>query len=107
MENAARIDLEVIYAYMHPHLYLKQIRQAKVFYSTCTKHMHWDDLARLGWYSLSTLQQLPSIPKIRILTMEDNDVDSFNGLSKLRSSTIEELYLNGNPVTFQINYRPK
>ncbi|XP_022343535.2 uncharacterized protein LOC111136738 [Crassostrea virginica] len=56
---------------------------------------------------LSSFKHLPSIPKIRILTMEDNDVDSFNGLAKLRSSTIEELYLNGNPVTFQINYRPK
>ena len=46
MENAGRIDLEVIYAYMHPHLYLKPASQAKVFYSTST--MHWDDLARLG-----------------------------------------------------------
>lgn len=56
---------------------------------------------------LYSFKNLPSIPKIRYLALEDNDIDSFNGLSKLRSSTIEELSLNGNPVTFQINYRPK
>lgn len=56
---------------------------------------------------LYSFKNLPSIPKIRYLALEDNDIDSFNGLSKLRSSTIEELCLNGNPVTFQINYRPK
>ncbi|XP_048745716.1 uncharacterized protein LOC125658483 [Ostrea edulis] len=56
---------------------------------------------------ISTFQNLPSIPRIRSLMLEDNDIDSFNHLSKLRSSSIEELYLNGNPVAFQINYRPK
>ncbi|XP_061166523.1 uncharacterized protein LOC133175431 [Saccostrea echinata] len=55
-------------------------------------------------YSFS---ELPSIPRIRSLMLEDNDIQSFSGLSKLRSSPIEELYLNGNPVTFTINYRPK
>lgn len=56
---------------------------------------------------LYSFKNLPSIPKIHYLALEDNDIDSFDGLSKLRSSTIEELCLNGNPVTFQINYRPK
>lgn len=50
-------------------------------------------------------QHLPSIPKAKVVIMEDNDVDTFNGIKKLKS--VQDLYLRGNPITFLINYRPR
>lgn len=39
--------------------------------------------------------------------MLDNDITNFNGLSDLRSTPLEELFLLGNPVAFQIGYRQR
>ena len=53
------------------------------------------------------MQKLPSLKKVRHLTMMDNDVATFAGLSNLRSLPLEELFVIGNPVSFQMGYRQK
>ena len=55
--------------------------------------------------ALHDSQQLPSIPRVKHLTVQDNGVSTLDGLSNLRSSPLEELYLAGNPVAFKIGYR--
>ncbi|RUS88861.1 hypothetical protein EGW08_003406 [Elysia chlorotica] len=54
---------------------------------------------------MTSLKQLPSIPRIKHLTIQDNGVSTLDGLSSLRSTPLEELYLSGNPVAFKIGYR--
>ncbi|GFO22025.1 protein-s-isoprenylcysteine o-methyltransferase [Plakobranchus ocellatus] len=55
--------------------------------------------------NLTSLKQLPSLPQIKHLSLQDNDVCTLDGLSSLKSSPLEELYLTGNPVAFKIGYR--
>jgi len=54
---------------------------------------------------LTSFKQLPSTPKVQLLTMQDNDLNNLDGISRLASTKLEELYLNGNPVSFHIGYR--
>ena len=56
---------------------------------------------------MNCLQKLPKLKKVRHLTMMDNDIASFAGLNNLRSLPLEELFVIGNPVSFQIGYRQK
>ncbi|XP_005099297.1 uncharacterized protein LOC101847039 [Aplysia californica] len=54
---------------------------------------------------LTSLSQLPRLPRVRYLTMRDNDLNTLSGLSGLASAPLEELHLTGNPVSFHIGYR--
>ncbi|PVD36693.1 hypothetical protein C0Q70_03679 [Pomacea canaliculata] len=56
---------------------------------------------------LTSFKKLPKISRVKYLTMLDNDITNFNGLSDLRSTPLEELFLLGNPVAFQIGYRQR
>lgn len=56
---------------------------------------------------LTSLKQLPTIQRIKHLTIQDNGISTLDGLSRLQSSPIEELDLSGNPVAFKIGYRYK
>lgn len=56
---------------------------------------------------LSSLQKLPSLRKCQHLSVADNDIATFSGLSNLRKLPLEELYLIGNPISFTLGYRQK
>lgn len=86
------------------------------------RHLNLVDngITGLRWYSfpkcevinlsnnyISSFGCLPSLPSIRSITMEDNDVHCFGGLSRFDSTPLEELNLRGCPITFVINYRQR
>lgn len=56
---------------------------------------------------ITTFWQLPRTPKIRCLTLANNDVYTFSCMDRLVSTPIQELTLKGNPVSFMLNYRQK
>ncbi|KAK7093423.1 dynein axonemal assembly factor 11-like [Littorina saxatilis] len=56
---------------------------------------------------LTSFKKLPTLKKVRHLTMKDNDIASFTGLDRLRNWPLEELFLIGNPISFQMGYRQK
>ncbi|KAK7487670.1 hypothetical protein BaRGS_00021089 [Batillaria attramentaria] len=51
---------------------------------------------------LTSFKQLPTVRNVKYLSMTDNDVSSFSGLSSLRCPPLEELFLIGNPISFQV-----
>lgn len=56
---------------------------------------------------LTSFKQLPTVKKVRYLSMMYNDVSSFSGLGSLSCPALEELHLKGNPISFQIGYRQR
>ncbi|XP_050414255.1 protein tilB homolog [Patella vulgata] len=56
---------------------------------------------------IASFKCLPKVSKICYITLKDNDIMELDGLKALRSTSIEELYLNGNPVTFTAGYRQR
>ncbi|XP_076451337.1 uncharacterized protein LOC143287277 [Babylonia areolata] len=56
---------------------------------------------------LVSFMNLPRLNKVHHLTMMDNDIAVFFGLDRLRSLPLEELFLMGNPIAFQLGYRQR
>ncbi|KAL8601887.1 hypothetical protein ACOMHN_020622 [Nucella lapillus] len=56
---------------------------------------------------LVSFGNLPSLKRVRHLTMMDNDIATFLGLTRLRGLPLEDLFLVGNPIAFQMGYRQK
>lgn len=56
---------------------------------------------------LVSFGNLPSLKKVQHLTVMDNDIASFSGLTRLKGLPLEELYLMGNPIAFQMGYRQR
>uniref|UniRef100_A0A8C8SKE8 Uncharacterized protein n=1 Tax=Pelusios castaneus TaxID=367368 RepID=A0A8C8SKE8_9SAUR len=53
----------------------------------------------------TSFKQLPKIPQIHHLSLADNNIETLNGISDLRSTPLESLILKRNPCEFQENYR--
>ena len=50
-------------------------------------------------------QKLPKAPLLVHLSLQQNNVESLNGLEVLRKTTIQSLVLKGNPVELNPTYR--
>ena len=51
------------------------------------------------------LQKLPKAPLLLHLSLQQNNVESLNGLEVLRKTGIQSLVLKGNPVELDPHYR--
>lgn len=56
---------------------------------------------------ITSFRQLPRTPRIRCLTLTNNNVNRFSYMDRLASTPIQELTLKGNPVSFMLDYRQK
>ena len=50
-------------------------------------------------------QKLPKAPLLVHLSLQQNNVESLNGLEVLRKTTVQSLVLKGNPVELDPTYR--
>ena len=55
---------------------------------------------------INSFQDLPIMPLVRIINLEENDIQNLHGLKKF-AKTLEELVLEGTPLSFENNYRQR
>ncbi|XP_077203939.1 uncharacterized protein LOC143842578 isoform X2 [Paroedura picta] len=60
---------------------------------------------KLNKNHFTSFKQLPKIPEIQHLSLEENNIESLHGLSGLRNTPLESLVLRRNPCEFHENYR--
>uniref|UniRef100_A0A8D2IG07 TILB protein n=1 Tax=Varanus komodoensis TaxID=61221 RepID=A0A8D2IG07_VARKO len=53
----------------------------------------------------TSFKQLPKIPAIKYLSLDENNIETLDGLSALRHSPLESLVLQRNPCEFLEDYR--
>lgn len=54
---------------------------------------------------LTSFIKFPYIPRVKKIIATNNNINTLNGLEKLKGTPLQELYLGGNDVSFEINYR--
>ncbi|XP_046381243.1 uncharacterized protein LOC124152362 [Haliotis rufescens] len=88
---------------------LKQVVHLNLMHNAITSLSHHSfpqcEYLNVNNNYMYSMKNLPSIPRIKHLLVVDNNIEDLQGLKKLRSSNLEELYLSGNPVTFISGYR--
>ncbi|XP_039178750.1 leucine-rich repeat-containing protein 9-like [Crotalus tigris] len=60
---------------------------------------------KLSKNHFTSFRQLPKIPEIQHLFLDENNITALNELSALRYAPLESLILKRNPCEFQENYR--
>ncbi|XP_053163020.1 uncharacterized protein LOC128349873 [Hemicordylus capensis] len=60
---------------------------------------------KLSRNHFTSFKQLPKIPEIRHLSLDENNIETLHGLSDLRHTPLESLVLKRNPCEFHENYR--
>ncbi|XP_060623553.2 leucine-rich repeat-containing protein 46-like [Anolis sagrei] len=60
---------------------------------------------KLSKNHFTSFKQLPKIPEIHHLTLDENNIETLDELSDLRHTPLESLVLERNPCEFQENYR--
>ncbi|KAG8136128.1 hypothetical protein E2320_009107 [Naja naja] len=60
---------------------------------------------KLSKNHFTSFRQLPKIPEIQHLSLDENNITALNELSALRYAPLESLILKRNPCEFQENYR--
>ena len=53
------------------------------------------------------LQKLPKMQNIEHLSLQHNNISSFNGIEVFRRSKLRSLVLDGNPLALEKNYRQR
>lgn len=53
------------------------------------------------------LQKLPKAPVLEHLSLQQNNIESLEGISNLRKTKISSLTLRDNPIELDPNYRQK
>jgi len=96
--NIGRI-LERLKAVVYLNLIDNELLDLSSFSFPCCEYINIDN------NYLTSFKLLPKIPKVQLLTMQDNDLNNLDGITCLASTSLEEMYLNGNPVSFHIGYR--
>ncbi|KAJ7325276.1 hypothetical protein JRQ81_018296 [Phrynocephalus forsythii] len=60
---------------------------------------------KLNKNHFTSFKQLPKIPTIQHLSLEENNIETLDGLSALRRTPLQSLVLRRNPCEFHENYR--
>ncbi|XP_061490482.1 leucine-rich repeat-containing protein 23-like [Rhineura floridana] len=60
---------------------------------------------KLSKNHFTSFSQLPKIPEIQHLSLDENNIETLQGLSTLRHTPLESLVLKRNPCEFHENYR--
>jgi len=56
---------------------------------------------------LSSFKKLPKMQNIEHLSLQHNNISSFNGIEVFRKSNLRSLVLDGNPLALEKNYRQR